>query len=124
MSLKSVMAATLAAVVLVGATVSVRAEEKDLKEKLAAVEKELMPIKTKAATDPEVKAAQEAVKSAQETVKTAQAKLQQATEAAMIKVDPKAKDLLEQRTKLQAEAAAVRRAEMGAAKKAPAEKKE
>ncbi|MCG3147486.1 MAG: hypothetical protein PCFJNLEI_00926 [Verrucomicrobiae bacterium] len=116
MKLKHIVAAGLTAIVMNSMTLSVRADEATLKDKIAAIDKELAPLKRKAAADPDVKAAQEAAKAAQ-------AKVAQATEAAMIKADPKAKDLLEQRAKLMEEAAALRKAEMDAKKK-PAEKKD
>src|SRR5256885_1065974 len=117
MTMKSVFAAALTAVVLVGATVAVRADEKEVREKLLTVERELAPLRQKAMADAEVKVAKEAMKTAAE-------KVEQALQAAMIKSDPKAKDLLEQRTKLQEEIAALHKAEMAPKKKAPAEKKE
>jgi len=115
MKLKHIVAVALTAVVLASVTVSVRADEAALKEKIAAIDKELAPLKRKAAADPDVKAAQEAAKAAQ-------AKVTQATDAAMIKADPKAKELIEQRAKLMDEAAALRKAEMDAKKKEGAKK--
>jgi hypothetical protein len=116
--MKLLCVVTLAVVAAVGAplTVSAESKEADLKAKIAAIDKELAPIKKKASADPEVKAAQE-------EAKAAQAKANQLLEAAMIKADPKAKDLLEHRAKLMEESAALRKAEMDAKKKA-AEKKE
>ena len=78
---------------------------------------ELQPIQKTAAADPDLKAARDAVKVAQE-------KVVQATEAAMIKADPKAKDLLEQRKKLRDELAALQKAEMETKKKETEKKPE
>jgi hypothetical protein len=84
-------------------------ETKELQDKLAAIEKDLAPIGSRAWIDDEYKVARAAYLEAS-------AKYRQAWEAAMIKEDPKAKELLEKLTKLREEA--------GALKKAAAEKKD
>lgn len=125
MRMKWMLAAGLTAAVLFGATLTVRADEaktKELSDKIAAIVKDLSPLRSKAQANPEVKAAHEATVAAHEVAMAAQAKEYAALEAAMIALDPKAKDLIEERKKLQAELEAAKKAEMDAKKK-PAEKK-
>src|SRR5207249_4209218 len=109
--------AALTAAVLFGATVSARADEKELRDKMAGIEKELMSIRKKASEDADVKAAGDALKAAQQ-------KYNETLDAAMIKADPKAKELLDEKKKVQDEMAALKKAEAEAKKKAAAEKKE
>jgi C4-type Zn-finger protein len=107
--MKHITACCLAAALLFGGVAAVQADEADLKQQVAAIDKELAPMKKKATADPDVKAAQEAVKAAQ-------AKYNDAVEAAMIRADPKAKELLDKRKALSDQMAAARKASKGSGK--------
>ena len=94
----------LAAVVLLWGSPQLQADdEKAMKDQIVAIDKELAPIRKKATADPEVKAAADALKAAQERHAST-------LEAAMIRADPKAKELLDQKKKLLEELAAARKA--------------
>ena len=72
MRMKSMLSAALTAAVLLGTTLVVRADEakdKELQDKIAAVEKELAPIRSKANADEEVKAAVDRLTEAQKKSK-------------------------------------------------------
>jgi len=113
MNVKSVLAVALTVVMLAGVSVSGRADEAELKGKITSIDKELSPYARKVHEDADVKAAAE-------ELKAAQAKLTHALEAALIKAYPPAKELLEQRAKLQQELNSIRMAEREANKPAPA----
>jgi septal ring factor EnvC (AmiA/AmiB activator) len=87
----------------------------ETKEEIAAIDKQLAPIRKKAMADPEVKAAQEQLKAAQE-------KYNAAIEAAMKRTDPKAEGLLAERKKLSDEIAAAKKAAAKPAEAKPAKK--
>ena len=111
MNVKSVLAVALTVVVLAGVSVSVRADEAEVKGKISSIDKELSPYARKVHEDADVK-------TAAEELKASQAKLTHALEAALIKAYPPAKELLEQRTKLQQELTSIRMAERQAMKPA------
>ena len=111
MNVKSVLAVALTVVVLAGVSVSVRADEAELKGKITAIDKELSPYGRQVHDDADVK-------TAAEELKASQAKLSHALEAAVIKAYPPAKELLEQRAKLQQELTSIRMAERQAMKPA------
>jgi len=111
MNVKSVLAVAVTVVVLAGVSVSVRADEAELRGKITAIDKDLSPYARQVHDDADVK-------TAADELKAAQAKLTHALEAAVIKAYPPAKELLEQRAKLQQELTSIRMAERQAMKPA------
>ena len=109
MNVKSILAVALTVVVLAGLTGTGRADEAELKGKIVAIDKELAPYGRQVHEDADVKAAAE-------ELKAAQAKMTHSLEAALIKAYPQAKELLEQRAKLQQELVTLRKAEREAIK--------
>lgn len=99
MNWKTIPMFVVALALIAGPWQLAQADDKDLKDKIAAVEKDLAPFRKKAATDPEVKAAKEALAAAQ-------AKYAEALDAATAKVDPKAKELIDKKKELQDQLAA------------------
>lgn len=116
MNRKLTVIALLTAVVMLGLALVVRADiatENQLRSQIAALDKQLEPIRTKVKrTDPDVAAAIE-------TARAAQAALTHAIETAMARIEPKARNWLDERVKLQEQLSAMVKADMANVKKAP-----
>src|ERR1051326_8835254 len=101
--MKKFVSVCLGTTLLLAGIQAVEADDASTKDQIAAIDKQLMPIRKKAMEEADVKAAADQARAAHE-------KFNATVEAAMERLDPKAKELLAQRKKLLDDAAAAKKA--------------
>jgi hypothetical protein len=105
---------------LVAGVLVAGAHDDPIHQELAAVDAQLAPVRNKAMKDPKVIAARDRVGELNQQLTAARRELETAIEAAMTKMEPTTKELLEKRKKLRDQITAAHAGSRPAAAPAPA----